>query len=138
MTENSESFDEDAVAILHYFNTLPAAVEILEKEYQTRLQLYPCLHPVNPHMENVAVRVVTFNQRRVRNRMRATSTQIAEAGFFVWGGSRPSKVLVLQYWCVSMVYTDEPWIEHSKWSPTCEFLLQKKRLAFFSGGGFTF
>ena len=61
MNENSESFNDNAMTILRYFNALPAAAENLEQEYLAHPQLYPCLHLVNPHMENVAIRVATFN-----------------------------------------------------------------------------
>ena len=48
MTENSESFNDDSVAIICYLNTPPAAGKNLGQEYQIQLQLYPYVYSVNP------------------------------------------------------------------------------------------
>ena len=81
-------------------------------------------------MENLAVRVVTFNQRWVGSQVHATSRQIAEAGFFFLGLCDHVKCWYCNIGVAIWEFTDDPWVEHSKWGPTCEFLLQKKGPAF--------
>ena len=104
MSENSKSFNEDAAAILSYFNTA--------QEYQTCLQLYPCLYPVNQHMENLPVRVATFNQRWVESQVRATSRQIAEDQIFFLGVRGRVKCWYCDQGLHNWEYIDNLWVEH--------------------------
>ena len=59
-----------------------------EAELQQRREVFPCHHPINPHMQNREVRLQTFIDRSEtwpRHRINATPQEIADAGFFYLG-----------------------------------------------------
>ena len=59
-----------------------------EIELQQRREVFPCHHPINPHMQNREVRLQTFIDRSEtwpRHRINATPQEIADAGFFYLG-----------------------------------------------------
>ena len=91
--------------------------------------LFPCESPINPHMASVARRLETFTDHLGawhRNNIRAIMSDMAEAGLYYLGERDKVKCWYcnggLQNWHVN----DEPWFEHAKWFPTCEFLLRNK------------
>nr|XP_039263544.1 E3 ubiquitin-protein ligase XIAP-like [Styela clava]XP_039263551.1 E3 ubiquitin-protein ligase XIAP-like [Styela clava] len=99
-------------------------------EEQRRLaELFPCRAPVNPHMRTLQNRIESF-QRNWPNRILATPSQIAKAGFFFLGESDKTKCFYcnggLQNWDAN----DEPWTEHAKWFPGCEFVIRQKGTEF--------
>lgn len=81
-------------------------------------------HPFNSHMRSQSDRLASFKQNFPR--LRATPEQFASAGFFYLGKRDRVKCWYcnggLQFW----KYDDDPWTEHAKWYPSCEFLLQEK------------
>nr|XP_039257850.1 baculoviral IAP repeat-containing protein 3-like [Styela clava] len=87
---------------------------------------FPCRFPSNPHMRNLAAREDTFDRRWPVGRTAATPAEISQAGFFFLGERDRVKCWYcnggLQHW----EYDDIPWVEHAKWFPTCQFLLQVK------------
>ena len=81
-------------------------------------------HPLNPHMRSESDRLASFNQNFPQ--LWATPEQFASAGFFYLGiGDR-----VRCWYCNGCLrfweYNDDPWDEHAKWFPSCEFILQEK------------
>ena len=82
-------------------------------------ELFPCQYPVNPHMRAVGARFNTFDRRwRPSGPIRATTSQIAKAGFYYQGIGDKVKCWYcnggLQHW----ERDDDPWTEHAKWFPT--------------------
>ena len=65
MVENNENFNERVTASPHLtqqsLRRSPG-----QAEHLTCLQLFPCQFPVNSHMQNLLVRVATFDQGRHR------------------------------------------------------------------------
>jgi len=92
-------------------------------------QLFPCANPHSPHLRARASRLKTFEEHAtewVQNNIRATMADMADAGLYYLGVR--DKVMCwycgggLQNWA----YHDDPWFEHTKWYPTCAFVLQNK------------
>ena len=85
-------------------------------------------HPLHSHMRSQSDRLASFNQNFPR--LRATPEQFASAGFFYLGKRDCVKCWYcnggLQFW----EYNDDPWTEHAKWYPSCDFLLQEKGFNF--------
>ncbi|XP_039272656.2 baculoviral IAP repeat-containing protein 8-like isoform X1 [Styela clava] len=91
-------------------------------------------HPINPHMRNEDVRMSTFRDRgnwQVR-RIHATPEQLAKAGFFYLGEEDKVKCFYCNGGLCDWEYNDDPWIEHAKWYPHCEFTLHHKGPAFIT------
>ncbi|XP_078493058.1 E3 ubiquitin-protein ligase XIAP, partial [Ciona intestinalis] len=87
-------------------------------------------HPHNAHMRSLEQRRSSFRGFSPRHHLRATMDEIAEAGFYFLGPGD----LVKCWYCGNKLKNfdveDEPWMEHAKWFPQCEFLLQNKGHAF--------
>ena len=83
-------------------------------------------------MLNVVDRVETFNHGtwRCQYKGAATISQIAEAGFFYNGYVDSVKCWYCDGRLINWKQDDEPWTEHAKWFPGCEYLLQKKGVTF--------
>jgi len=95
----------------------------------TREIMFPCNNPVNPCMRNHQKRLDTFYERArnwPRHRLTATPADMANAGLYYLGTQDRVKCFYcnggLQNWDTH----DEPWFEHAKWFPQCEFLLQQR------------
>ena len=55
---------------------------------QSSPEIFPCLHPINPHMRDSEVRLQTFADRAANwpaHRINATPREIVEAGFYYLG-----------------------------------------------------
>ncbi|XP_077976728.1 uncharacterized protein LOC144432460 [Styela clava] len=87
---------------------------------------YPCRFPSNPHMRNEVARQDTFDRRWPVGRTAATPAEISQAGFFFLGERDRVKCWYCNGGFQNWEYDDMPWIEHAKWFPTCQFLLQVK------------
>jgi len=87
--------------------------------------LFPCRSPWSPHMRPLAARVATFDYRWP-NAVQASCEQIAEAGFIFLGRADRVKCWYCNGGLQNWDFDDDPWEEHAKWFPSCEFLLQKK------------
>ncbi|CAK8672492.1 unnamed protein product [Clavelina lepadiformis] len=105
------------------FREPPDPSETEQRELQSNFQ---CLYPVSPHMRNEDSRFETFDHRLPQSRVRATPRQIAKAGFFFLGERDRVKCWYCNGGLQNWDPDDEPWSEHAKWFPTCEFLLQRK------------
>ena len=95
----------------------------------TREIMFPCNNPINPCMRNQQKRLDTFYERArnwPRHRLTATPADMANAGLYYLGTHDRVKCFYcnggLQNWDTH----DEPWFEHAKWFPQCEFLLQQR------------
>lgn len=91
--------------------------------------MFPCENPVNPHMASTLHRMQTFHDNLSRwneNNIRASASDMVEAGLYYLGQRDRVKCWYcnggLQNWHVD----DNPWFEHAKWFPTCEYVLQNK------------
>nr|XP_039257835.1 uncharacterized protein LOC120334395 [Styela clava] len=91
-----------------------------------RARDYPCRFPSNPHMRNEVARQDTFDRRWPVGRTAATPAEISQAGFFFLGERDRVKCWYCNGGLQNWEYDDMPWIEHAKWFPTCQFLLQVK------------
>ncbi len=87
--------------------------------------LFPCLHPISPYMRDIDSRLETFDNRWPAHKARATPQQIAEAGFFFLGERDRVKCYYCNGGLQNWEPNDEPWTEHAKWFPECEFVLQQ-------------
>ncbi|XP_039257064.2 uncharacterized protein LOC120333770 [Styela clava] len=96
----------------------------VDETAEERNTQYPCRFPSNPHMR--AGREETFDRRWPRGRVQATPEQISEAGFFFLGERDRVKCWYCNGGLQNWEYDDIPWVEHSKWFPTCQFLLKTK------------
>ncbi|CAK8695780.1 unnamed protein product [Clavelina lepadiformis] len=100
---------------------------------QRNRNLFPCLNPVNPHMRSEESRVQTFldhSSSWPAHRIRATPRQIANAGMYYLGVRDRVKCWYCNGGLQNWERDDDPWEDHAKWFPTCEFLLQQKGVNF--------
>jgi len=92
-------------------------------------QIFPCSNPVNPHMRSEAARLQTFRERShawPARRITATPEQMSQAGLYYLGERDRVKCWYCNGGLQNWARFDNPWFEHAKWFPTCEYLLQKK------------
>ena len=92
-------------------------------------EMFPCDNPYSPHLTSLDSRLQMFNDNSLRwsqVRIRATSLQMAQAGLYYLGERDRVKCYYcnggLQNWDVG----DNPWFEHAKWFPLCEYVLRNK------------
>ena len=119
LTSTNTASTSSNVAISQNINTANAS-----HFFEQLIYMFPCSNPVNPHMGNETARLQTFRERShiwPAHSIAATPEQIYCLGerdrvkcWYCNGGS--------QNW---ETY-DNPWLEHAKWFPTCEYFLQKK------------
>jgi len=89
-------------------------------------QTFPCLYPVNPHMNDELDRLVTFDLLWPSDKVIASPLLISLAGFYFLGERDRVKCWYCNGGLENWEPLDEPWTEHAKWFPRCEFLLQQK------------
>ena len=87
--------------------------------------LYPCRNAINSHMREHQTRVDTFLTWE-RSIIQAQPEELAEAGLFYTGERDAVKCWYCNGGLLHWEYNDDPWFEHAKWYPLCEYLLQKK------------
>ncbi|CAK8686355.1 unnamed protein product [Clavelina lepadiformis] len=91
--------------------------------------LFPCSNPVNPHMRSEESRLQTFldhSSSWPAHRIRATPRQIANAGMYYLGVRDRVKCWYCNGGLQNWERDDDPWEEHAKWFPLCEFTLQQR------------
>ena len=91
--------------------------------------IFPCLHPVNPHMRSSEARLQTFLDNSSiwpAHRIRATPQQIVDAGMYYLGERDRVKCWYCNGGLQNWERDDDPMEEHAKWFPLCEFILQQK------------
>jgi len=92
-------------------------------------EMYPCMNPLNPHMSSYEQRLSTFEGNAVnwqRNNIRATMQNMARAGLYYLGTRDRVKCWYCNGGLQNWALYDDPWFEHAKWFPTCEFVLRNK------------
>ena len=93
--------------------------------------IFPCQNPRNPTMVNPQDRRSTFTNWP--NHIRASKDELVEAGFLYLNEGDKLKCFYcnggLQHW----KYDENPWFEHAKWYPNCEYLLRQKGLTYVQG-----
>ena len=102
----------------------------LNSNFQQQPPATALLHPVNPHMRSLAARIATFDESRWAGRVRLGIEKIAEAGFFSLGERDRAKCFYCNGGLQNWDYDDEPWFEHAKWFPSCEFVRRIKGNSF--------
>ncbi|XP_076810492.1 uncharacterized protein LOC143453191 [Clavelina lepadiformis] len=93
------------------------------------MNLFPCSNPVNPHMKSEKSHLQTFldhSSSWPAHRIRATPRQIANAGMYYLGVRDRAKCWYCNGGLQNWERDDDPWEEHAKWFPMCEFILQQK------------
>ena len=93
------------------------------------LETFPCNNPINPHMRSKEARLQTFLDNSTRwpaHRIRATPQQIVAAGMYYLGLRDRVKCWYCNGGLQNWDQEDDPWAEHAKWFPLCEFVLQQK------------
>ena len=115
------------------FGTSPPDARPTTGENQEPLEnlrdIFPCLHPVNPHMRSSQARLQTFLDNSSiwpAHRIRATPQQIVNAGMYYLGERDRVKCWYCNGGLQNWERNDDPMEEHAKWFPLCEFILQQK------------
>jgi len=94
-----------------------------------RETMFPCNNPINPCMRSKQKRLDTFYERArnwPRHRLTATPADMANAGLYYLGTDDKVKCFYCNGGLQNWDTYDEPWFEHAKWFPDCEFLLQQR------------
>lgn len=103
--------------------------EVTREEMENLELIFPCQNPRNPNMVDTQQRRITFSNWP-NHHMRATVEELVDAGFLYLNEGDKLKCFYcnggLQHW----QYNEDPWFEHAKWYPNCEYLLQKKGLQY--------
>lgn len=89
---------------------------------------FPCVNPANPAMREEHARLQTLNNSAFRqnSRLRASNEELASAGMYYLGDSDRCKCWFCDGGLMDFLPDDDPWVEHAKYFPQCEFLLQQK------------
>jgi len=93
------------------------------------VEMYPCDNAYSPHLTSLQSRLQTFADREQnwsQVRIKATALQMAQAGLYYLGESDRVKCYYCNGGLQNWSYHDEPWFEHAKWFPLCEYVLQNK------------
>ncbi|XP_067890182.1 baculoviral IAP repeat-containing protein 2 isoform X2 [Heterodontus francisci] len=87
-------------------------------------EIIQAVHPRHPEMQSYDTRLQTFLRWPVRNFIQPE--QLARAGFYYVGQNDDVKCFYCDGGLRSWEAGDDPWVEHAKWFPRCEYLLQEK------------
>ncbi|XP_078077876.1 baculoviral IAP repeat-containing protein 2 [Mustelus asterias] len=93
-----------------------------------RSELVRAMHPRHPEMQSYDIRLQTFLRWPVRNFIQPE--QLSRAGFYYVGQNDDVKCFYCDGGLRSWEAGDDPWVEHAKWFPRCEYLLQEKGQTF--------
>ncbi|GCC34870.1 hypothetical protein chiPu_0013347 [Chiloscyllium punctatum] len=86
------------------------------------------VNPRHPEMQSYDTRLQTFLRWPVRNFIQPE--QLSRAGFYYVGQNDDVKCYYCDGGLRSWEAGDDPWVEHAKWFPRCEYLLQEKGQTF--------
>ena len=92
--------------------------------------LFRCETPYAPNMQNTVTRIASFDHRWKREKMLAQPKELADAGFYFLGVHNQTKCFYCGGGLQNWEMTDDPFFEHVKWYPNCEYLLRKKGFGF--------
>ncbi|NWI90588.1 BIR7B protein, partial [Pitta sordida] len=90
--------------------------------------------PEYPEMVTEEMRLSSFQNWPQSSHMHPE--QLARAGFFYTGEGDVVRCFYCDGGLRSWSFGDDPWREHAKWYPECEFLLQSRGRQFVSSGYF--
>ncbi|XP_072332448.1 baculoviral IAP repeat-containing protein 2 [Scyliorhinus torazame] len=93
-----------------------------------RSEMVRAMHPRHPEMQSYDIRLETFLRWPVRNFIQPE--QLSRAGFYYVGQNDDVKCFYCDGGLRSWEAGDDPWVEHAKWFPRCEYLLQEKGQTF--------
>nr|CAB3225593.1 ZF(RING)-14 zinc finger protein [Phallusia mammillata] len=96
---------------------------LTEQEKIDLRNMFPCADPRTPEMRSVQSRASTYTNWTYT---RATPAMLAEAGYFSLGVRDRVKCYYCNGGLQNWRRNDDPWEQHAKWYPTCEFVLQNK------------
>ncbi|XP_076825429.1 baculoviral IAP repeat-containing protein 7-like [Clavelina lepadiformis] len=90
---------------------------------------FPCDSPAYPDKRTITSRLLTFVTWK-QGTTRCNPREIVDAGFFCKGIRDVTTCwncgINLENWS----YDDDPYYEHAKWQPNCEYILQQKGVEF--------
>ena len=92
--------------------------------------LFQCKHAINPHMRRIIDRHQSFTEHWPSHRIEADTALLADAGFYYLGEGDKVKCWYCNGGLKNWDRFDDPWIEHAKWFPLCEYLLKNKGVDF--------
>ncbi|XP_043547057.1 baculoviral IAP repeat-containing protein 2 [Chiloscyllium plagiosum] len=95
---------------------------------EERHGMVQAVHPRHPEMQSYDTRLQTFLRWPVRNFIQPE--QLSRAGFYYVGQNDDVKCYYCDGGLRSWEAGDDPWVEHAKWFPRCEYLLQEKGQTF--------
>ncbi|XP_039247791.2 inhibitor of apoptosis protein-like [Styela clava] len=89
---------------------------------------FPCINPANPAMREERARLRTLEnpEFRRRTRLRASNERLAQAGMYYVGDGDRTKCWFCDGGLKDYLPEDDPWVEHTKYFPQCEYLLQQR------------
>ena len=89
--------------------------------------LFPCQNPFYSNLSNSEERLQTYTENWEEIFDEPSSLRFSSAGFFYLGSYDHVRCWYCNGGLKNFDSDTNPWFEHAKWFPTCEFLLQKKR-----------
>ncbi|XP_067842499.1 baculoviral IAP repeat-containing protein 2 [Heptranchias perlo] len=89
-----------------------------------RTEMVRAMHPRHPEVQSYDTRLQTFFRWPARNFIQPE--QLSRAGFYYVGQNDDVKCFYCDGGLRSWEAGDDPWVEHAKWFPRCEYLLQEK------------
>ena len=93
---------------------------------------FQCLFPKNRHLKKYADQLETFTEsiNWPGARIKATCREFADAGFYYLGDRDRVKCFYCNGGLKNWEPTDDPFQEHAKWYPLCEYILKKRGVEF--------
>ncbi|XP_071492028.1 E3 ubiquitin-protein ligase XIAP-like [Diadema antillarum] len=99
---------------------------------QLRAHLGPLNNCRHPRLVDEGGRMRTFDTWPRYLRIQATPRLLARAGFFYTGSTDEVKCFYCDGGLKNWEPNDDPWSEHAKWFPRCEWLIQQRGQAFIA------
>ncbi|KAM9589755.1 baculoviral IAP repeat-containing protein 7 [Trichechus inunguis] len=123
---HGQGWDSVDGQILGQLRPLADEEEEEEEEEEVAEATWP-LGPAFPGMGSEELRLASFHDWLASS---VRPAQLAEAGFFYTGPQDKVRCFFCCGGLQSWERGDDPWTEHAKWFPRCEFLLQSKGRGF--------
>ena len=92
--------------------------------------LFQCKHAISPHMRRIIDCHQSFTEHWPSHRIEADTALLVDAGFYYLGEGDKVKCWYCNGGLKNWDRFDDPWIEHAKWFPLCEYLLKNKGVDF--------
>lgn len=115
----------------HFCNHGNALFTNLGTSYISSNGFFPNISTEKPKYSKFAIKSVRISSfRTFPGNHTQTATQLAEAGFFYSGKDDVVYCFFCGQGLRSWDSEDEPWIEHAKWSPQCQYIKDVKGIEF--------